>query len=276
LPLRITTTGVCLPTGVSATTRGRSRISLMSLPSNFTITSPGSMPAGLGRPLSSTPATRAPRGGARFRLSASSSGSRRVGAAAPRLAELLELIDHRHGGFRRHRKADADRAAGRRDDCGIDADHLAVEVEQGAAGIAAVDGRVGLNVVVVGTGIDVAVARRDDAGGDAAAEAERVADGDNPFAQPQLVRIAEAHRLERLVRLDPQQGEVGLLIPADDLGLEPRAVVENDGDLVGFRDDVIVGDDDAGRIDDEAGAERIDAARAALAGLRIALATPPL
>jgi hypothetical protein len=45
-------------------------------------------------------------------------------------------------------------------------------------------------------------------------------------------------RLERLVRLDPQQGDVGLLILADDLGLEPRAIVENDGDLVGFRDDV--------------------------------------
>ena len=34
-----------------------------------------------------------------------------------------------------------------------------------------------------------------------------------------------------------------------------------DGDLVGFRDDVIVGDDDAGGVDDEAGAERVDAAR---------------
>jgi len=70
------------------------------------------------------------------------------------------------------------------------------------------------------------------------------------------------------------QGDVGLLILADDLGLKPRAVVENDGDLVGFRDDVIVGDDDAGRIDDEAGTERVDAARATLAVLWIALAAP--
>ena len=46
----------------------------------------------------------------------------------------------------------------------VDADHLAVHVEQRAAGIAAVDRGVGLDEVVVGPGIDVAVARRDDAG----------------------------------------------------------------------------------------------------------------
>ena len=44
------------------------------------------------------------------------------------------------------------------------------------------------------------------------------------------------------------------------------AVVENDGDLVGVGDHVIVGDHDAGGIDDEAGAQRVDAARAALPG----------
>ena len=41
--------------------------------------------------------------------------------------------------------------------------------------------------------------------------------------------------------------EVGLLVDADELGLELGAVVEDDGDLVGVRDDVVVGDDDAGR-----------------------------
>jgi hypothetical protein len=82
------------------------------------------------------------------------------------------------------------------------------------------------------------------------------------------------HCLERLVRLDPEEREVGLLIPSDDLGLEPRAVVENDGDLIGLRDDVIVGDDDAGRIDDEAGTERINATRTAFAILRLALTAP--
>ena len=50
-----------------------------------------------------------------------------------------------------------------------------------------------------------------------------------------------------LRRLDPQHREIGLLVAADHLGLEPRAVVEDDVDLVGIRDHVIVGDDDAGR-----------------------------
>ena len=68
--------------------------------------------------------------------------------------------------------------------------------------------------------------------------------------------------LSGLSGLTLQQREIGLGVLADQLGLEPRAVVEDDGDLVGVGDHVIVGDDDAGRIDDEAGAERIDAARA--------------
>jgi hypothetical protein len=71
--------------------------------------------------------------------------------AAAKLAELAQLIDHAGHGLGGHRKADADRAAGRRDDQGVDADHFAVEVEQRAAGIAAVDGGVGLDVVVIGT-----------------------------------------------------------------------------------------------------------------------------
>ena len=50
-------------------------------------------------------------------------------------------------------------------------------------------------------------------------------------------------------------------ILADQLRRELGAVVENDVDLVGVGDDVIVGDDEAGRIDDEAGAERVDAVR---------------
>ena len=73
LPLRTMTTSTSLPTGVSATMRGRSRISLMSLPSNLMMTSPASMPAGLAGPLSSMPAINAPRAGLMLRLSAISS-----------------------------------------------------------------------------------------------------------------------------------------------------------------------------------------------------------
>ena len=71
--------------------------------------------------------------------------------AAAGLAELLELIDDVDGKLRGDREADADRAAGGRDDGRVDADHLAIHVEQRPARIAAVDRGVGLDEVVVGT-----------------------------------------------------------------------------------------------------------------------------
>src|SRR5208283_860364 len=93
-----------------------------------------------------------------------------------RLAELLQLLDHRRDGVRGRREANADRIAGGREDRRVDADDLAVHVEHGAAGIAFVDRRVGLDVAVVGSLVDVAVARRDDARRHRAAEPEGIAD----------------------------------------------------------------------------------------------------
>ena len=55
--------------------------------------------------------------------------------------------------------------------------------------------------------------------------------------------------------------QIALGVLADQLGRELGAVIEDDIDLVGVGDDVIVGDDEARRIDDEAGAQRVDAAR---------------
>src|SRR5262249_4770037 len=64
--------------------------------------------------------------------------------AAPRLAELDQLGDHgphlRRGG----REPKADRAAGGRIDQRVDADHLALHVEERTAGIALVDRGVSL------------------------------------------------------------------------------------------------------------------------------------
>ncbi len=57
-----------------------------------------------------------------------------------------QLADHRTRKIDRHGKADAQRAAAARDDRRIDADDLAVHIEQRAAGIALVDGGVGLEM----------------------------------------------------------------------------------------------------------------------------------
>ena len=100
----------------------------------------------------------------------------------------LKLRDHAFDGVGRNGEGDADRAAGRREDRGVDADHLAVDVEGRAAGIALVDRRVDLDEIVIGAGADVAAAGRDDAGRDRAAQAERIADRQDPVADPRRCR----------------------------------------------------------------------------------------
>ena len=205
MPLRHTVIGTVLSTGVSATTRGRRRISVTSLPSNLVTTSPDWILALSAGPFSVTRATSAP-----LRPVEAEALGDLVGhgldvdaePAAPRLAVLAQLVDDRLGQRRGDGEADADGAAGRRVDRGVDADDLAGQVEHRAAGIAAVDRRVGLEEVVIGAGVDVARARRDDAGGDRAAEAERIADRQHPVADPRLVGIAELHDGSGLVDLD--------------------------------------------------------------------------
>ena len=259
------TTSTALPTAVSATTRDRSFGSLMSLPSNL-IDDVAGLDAGgfCGALLLDAGDQRAARG-----LDVEALGDL-VGdlldadaePAAAKLAELTQRIHHADDGLGGHRKADADRAARGRDDQRVDADDLAVEIEQRAAGIAAVDRGVGLDVAVIGSGIDVAVARRDDAGGDGAAKAERIADRDHPFAKPQLVGIAEFHRDQRFRRRrEFQHRQIGLLVDPDQRRLDLGAVVHDEVDFVGIGNDVIVGHGDARGIDDEAGAERVGLAR---------------
>src|SRR5205823_6136467 len=68
--------------------------------------------------------------------------------AAADLALRLELRHHRLSNARRHREADADAAAVRRIDRGVDADDLTVQVEGRATGIAAIDRRVDLQEIV--------------------------------------------------------------------------------------------------------------------------------
>ena len=56
--------------------------------------------------------------------------------------------------------------------------------------------------------------------------------------------------------LDAQHREIGARVLEHELGVELALVGERDLDLVGVLDDVVVGDDEAGGVDDDAGAER--------------------
>ena len=64
---------------------------------------------------------------------------------------------------------------------------------------------------------------------------------------------------QRAGRLHLDQRHVGQFVGADHLGGQPRAVGQRDHDLVGVTDHVVVGHDQAGRVDDEAraGAHRL-------------------
>ena len=140
-------------------------------------------------------AQRRPSAAGRARLRRRSTDDAVGGAAAPCDAEVgaldaarrLELRDRppwrcRSGRRSRCRRCPA-AAAGR--DLRVDADHAAGRVDQRAAGVAGVDRRVGLDDVLdreaVGRG-DAALQGGDDAGGQRAVEAERVADRDRRVA----------------------------------------------------------------------------------------------
>ena len=171
-------------------------------------------------------------------------------------AALHQVLDDLLGGRGRNVEGDADTAARRREDRGVDADDLAVEVEGRAARIAAVDRGVDLEEVVIGAGADVAAARRDDAGGDGAAEAERIADGHHPVADADLGIVGEVDIGELAAAIDLEHREVGARVGADQLGVEFLAVIGHHGEGGAFLDDVVVGDEIAVLGDEEAGALR--------------------
>ncbi len=173
------------------------------------------------------------------------------------MAEVAKLRDHVLGQVGRDREADADRAAGRRVDGGVDADDLAVHVEQRAAGVAPVDGGVGLDEVVVRSLVDVAAA---------GATMPAVTEPPRPNGLP----IASTQSPTRDLSLSPNcTAGSGLsavtfstamsarVVLAEQRGLQRGVVLQDHGDLVRAVDHVVVGDDDAGRVDDEARAEAL-------------------
>src|SRR6185437_11141450 len=96
-------------------------------------------------------------------------------------ALIAQLAYHVLDGTGRNGERDADRAARWRVDRGIDADHVAVDVEGGATGIALVHRRIDLDEIIVGAGANVPAAGGDNTRGHRAAEPERIADRQNPI-----------------------------------------------------------------------------------------------
>ncbi len=114
--------------------------------------------------------------------------------AVPDHAAVLELVHDLLDRARRNGEADAHASArGRIDGC-VHADDLTLLVEGRPAGIALVDRGVDLQEPVVRAVADVAALRREDAGRDGVAETVRIADRDDPVADPGRPHWRTTHR----------------------------------------------------------------------------------
>ena len=146
-------------------------------------------------------------------------GTDRVGVdseqAALHRAELLELVGDAADHVDRNREADADVAAGAREDGRGEADQFAPQVDQRAAGIAGIDGGIGLDEVLEAVLIETAAAETaDDAGGHRIAQPEGIADGDDKVADFQFRGIAQGDLRELDGRTLSTAMSVGSSIPA--------------------------------------------------------------
>ena len=108
------------------------------------------------------------------------------------------------------------------------------------AGIAFVDRRIDLNVVVVRARADVAPLRRYDAGGYRAAKTKRVADGHDPIADARRP-VFEIHVSEAGFSVDFDECEVSLGICADDFSGVDGAIIGRDLNRLRVIDNVIIG-----------------------------------
>ncbi len=171
-----------------------------------------------------------------------------------------QLLDHVAGEVGGNGQAQADvagHAALRVEAGGIDADQLALQVDQRATGVARIDRRIGLDEVLVAQPADAAAAhRRNDTRGNGLAEAERVADGHHEVAYAQLVAVAELD-VGQVLRRDADQRDVGVAVRAEELGLDRAPVRQCHLYVIGVVDDMVVGQHQALLgVDDHARAQR--------------------
>ena len=167
--------------------------------------------------------------------------------AAAHLAELDQLLHHVLDHVRGNGEANAHVAAGLRQDRGVDADQLAAQVDQRAARVARVDGRIGLDEVLVTLWVDAGAASgTDDPGGDGVLQPEGIADGDDEVADLEAGRVRQGDLGGQAALDDLDHGDIRALVGADDLGLELAVVDQRYRDFLGVVDHVGIGDDIAG------------------------------
>src|SRR6266404_2748138 len=100
--------------------------------------------------------------------------------------------------------------------------------------------------------MNIAAACRDDAGGDRSAETEGIADGQDPVTDFGGVAVTPGNKGQRLVGVYLEEGKIGHGVAANDLRWMLGVILEAHRYCAGLAGDVVVGDDVALRIDDEA------------------------
>jgi len=129
----------------------------------------------------------------------------------------------------------------------IDTDDLAVGSDERAAGVAGIEGCVGLNDVVhqpARLRTQRPSQRADDPGRYRVGEAERIADRDDQLPGAQRRRIAE-RRVGQIRCVDAQHGQVGMRIVADQRRGKLAAVEERDPNPLRLVNHVAVGENEA-------------------------------
>jgi hypothetical protein len=120
--------------------------------------------------------------------------------------------------------------------------YFSVEIEQGAAGIAEVNGRICLNEILDAGKAEPSALGAYDAGGDRMAQAQWIADGQDPFTDFQVVGGGQ-FEMRQILGVDFYHGDVGRFVRSEDLGFERSAVGKLYRDFFGAADHVIICED---------------------------------
>ena len=179
--------------------------------------------------------------------------------SAGHMAVLLQIVNHAQRVVDRNGKADALDARAGGGGAGIfrarDADDVAVHVKQRAAGVAGVDSHIRLeHVDGLAVSVDLAVKRAHNTSCHRKRQlTKRIADGDDLFADLNLVRVADGHSLKAGC-VDFQKRHIVHFVRTDDFCVVFVAVIELDGDARRAFDNVVICHDVAVARQDEAAA----------------------
>ncbi|EJK92634.1 hypothetical protein UUU_06200 [Klebsiella pneumoniae subsp. pneumoniae DSM 30104 = JCM 1662 = NBRC 14940] len=194
----------------------------------------------------------------RFRQLRVQFGAHNAELTAFHLAIFHHLLGQVFHHVARDSKTDTDVAAVRRQNGGVDTDQLAVEVHQRAAGVPAVNRRIGLDKVFVVFHVEAATAQRgDNPGGHGFAQTERVADSHGVITDAQRIGVGKLNRRQVFWLLNLNQRDIRARIFADDFGIKLTAIAQLNLNRGGVVHDVVVGHHiPFGGINDDAGAQR--------------------